>query len=76
MLCRLGARRSAWNGADVRGEVEKIIASVGIVAEGTVRRELAGDLTSRTVAASTPLLNRSDVPEHVRSLTSRQVVAV
>ncbi|MGH3996237.1 MAG: MobF family relaxase [Pseudonocardiaceae bacterium] len=76
VLSRLGARRSAWNAADVRGEVEKVIASVGIVAEGTVRRELAEDLTSRTVTASTPVLNRDDVPEHVRALTSRRVVAV
>ncbi|NYI75875.1 conjugative relaxase-like TrwC/TraI family protein [Nocardioides panzhihuensis] len=76
VLCRLGARRSAWNAADVRGEVEKIIASAGIVAEGTVRRELAEDLTGRAVAASKPVLNRGDVPVHVRSLTSQRVVAV
>ena len=32
VLTRLGARRSSWNAADIRGEVERIIASVGIVA--------------------------------------------
>lgn len=76
VLSRLGARRSAWNAADVRGEVEKCIAAVGIIADGTVRRELAEDLTSRTVAACTPLLDRNDVPEHVRSLSSERVVHV
>ncbi|OIJ28034.1 AAA family ATPase [Nocardioides luteus] len=76
VLSRLGGRRSAWNAADIRGEVEKIIAAVGIIAEGTVRRELAEDLTSRTVAACTPLLDRGDVPEHVRALTSQRVVHV
>lgn len=76
VLSRLGARRSAWNAADVRGEVEKCIAAVGIIADGAVRRELAEDLTSRAVAACTPLLDRNDVPEHVRSLTSERVVHV
>jgi exodeoxyribonuclease V alpha subunit len=61
-LVRLGARRSAWNAADARGEV--------------VRRELAEDLAARAVAASRPLLVRSDVPEHVRALTSTDVLAV
>jgi conjugative relaxase-like TrwC/TraI family protein len=76
VLIRLGARRSAWNAADIRGEVEKIVAAAGIVAEGTVRRELAEDLTSRTLAACAPLLDRGDVPEHVRALTSTRVVQV
>ncbi|MBB3092083.1 MobF family relaxase [Nocardioides albus] len=76
VLSRLGTRRSAWNAADIRGEVEKIVVSVGIIADGTVRRELAEDLTSQTVAACTPLLDRDDVPEHVRSLSSKRVVQV
>ena len=36
-----------------------------------VRHELVEDLTDRTVARCVPLLARDDVPEHVRSLTSR-----
>jgi hypothetical protein len=76
VLVRLGARRSAWNAADARGEVERIIASGGGVVDGAVRRELAEDLTARVMAASRPLLGRPDVPEHVRSFTSTDVLAV
>lgn len=75
-LVRLGSRRSAWNAADARGEVEWIIASGGGVVDGAVRRELAEDLTARVITASRPLLARSDVPEHVRSFTSVDVLAV
>ena len=73
---RLGARRSSWNAADLRGECERIVADVGVVADGAVRRELTEDLTARAVAASQPLLGRDDVPDHVRALTSRNVLAV
>ncbi len=76
VLSRLGARRSSWNGADIRGEVERIIASVDVVAPAAVRRELVEDLTDRAVARCVPLLVRDDVPEHVRSLTSRDVLDV
>jgi exodeoxyribonuclease V alpha subunit len=31
VLIRLGARRSSWNAADIRGEVERIITSVDVV---------------------------------------------
>ncbi|HEY3530856.1 MAG TPA: MobF family relaxase [Nocardioides sp.] len=75
-LTRLGARRSAWNPADARGEVEKLIAAAGVVTDSGVRGELAEDLTARVVAASRPLLARGDVPEHVRALTSTRVLAV
>ena len=75
-LIRLGARRSGWNPADVRGELEKIVSSVGLVAEPAIRVELVEDLTARTLRACVPLLGRSDVPEHVRALTSPRVVAV
>lgn len=51
MLLRLGAKRSAWNAADIRGEAEKVIASVGVIAERGVRIELAEDLTSDRVLA-------------------------
>lgn len=76
VLTRLGARRSSWNAADIRGEVERIIASVGIVAPAPIRRELVEDLTSRTCDYCVPLLQRADVPEHVRALTSREVLDV
>jgi exodeoxyribonuclease V alpha subunit len=76
VLSRLAARRSSWNAADIRGQVERIIASAGIVAQAPVRRELVEDLTERTVARCVPLLARDDVPQHVRSLTSRRVLDV
>lgn len=76
VLSRLGAKRSFWNGADIRGQVEILLAQVGFVVEARVRIELAEDLTSRSVARCTPLLGRPDVPEHVRALTSRFVLAV
>lgn len=75
-MVRLGARRSAWNAADTRGEVERLLAATGAVIDGAVRRELAEDLTARVVAESRPLLGRADVPEHVRNLTSTDVLAV
>lgn len=76
LLSRLGAKRSSWNGADIRGQVEILLAQVGFVAEAGVRIELAEDLASRAAARCTPLLQRPDVPEHVRALTSRSVLAV
>ncbi|MHB8300068.1 MAG: MobF family relaxase [Dermatophilaceae bacterium] len=81
VLSRLGARRSAWNGADIRGEVEQLIARTGLVATAAVRVELAEDLTARTLAACVPLVVDRDgtaraVPEHLRALTSPQVLAV
>ncbi len=81
ILSRLGARRSAWNGADVRGEVEQLIARTGLVATAAVRLELAEDLTARTLVACVPLVVDRDgsarrVPEHLRALTSPQVLAV
>ena len=81
VLSRLGARRSAWNGADVRGEVEQWIARTGLVATAAVRIELAEDLTARTLVACVPLVVDRDgsarvVPEHLRALTSQQVLAV
>lgn len=76
ILTRLGSKRSAWNASDIRGEAEKVIASIGVVAEQTVRTELAEDLTSRATDACRRLLDRSDVPEHVRCLTSDHVIEV
>jgi exodeoxyribonuclease V alpha subunit len=76
VLSRLAARRSGWNGADVRGEVEQLVARRNIVTDAVVRGELAEDLTARTVAQCVPLTERSGVPEHIRALTSRHVLAV
>jgi exodeoxyribonuclease V alpha subunit len=76
VLTRLGARRSAWNGADIRGEVEKWIAATGLIADAAVRHELAEDLTARALGACVRLVRGADAPEHVRSLTSQRVLAV
>ncbi|MAS56148.1 MAG: AAA family ATPase [Pimelobacter sp.] len=76
VLTRLGARRSAWNAADIRGEVEKVIAGVGIVASRAARTELAEDLTARAVATCRTLRERRDVPDHIRNLTSDRVLDV
>src|SRR5829696_5397737 len=76
VLTRLAAGRSAWNAADVRGEVERLIAAEGIVADTAVRLELAEDLTARGLDRCVPLVDREGVPEHVRSWTSRPVLAV
>ena len=76
VLARLGSRRSGWNAADVRGEVEQLIARANVVAEPAVRLELAEDLTARAMADCVPLLDRPGLPEHVRALTSRHVLEV
>jgi hypothetical protein len=81
VLSRLGARRSAWNAADVRGEVEQLLARTGLVATAAVRVELAEDLAARTLVACVPLVVEADgsarsVPEHLRALTSPEVLAV
>jgi thymidine kinase len=75
-LARLAAGRSAWNAADVRGEVERLIAAEGVVVDGTVRFELAEDVTARAMARCLPLLDRDGVPEHIRAWTSRPVLEV
>ena len=76
ILVRLAARRSAWNPADIRGQAEKAIAAAGLVADHSVRTELAEDLTARVVEASVPLLDQAGVPEHIRALTSPHVLEV
>jgi exodeoxyribonuclease V alpha subunit len=80
VLSRLAANRSAWNAADVRGEVEQLIAAAGIVVDAGVRMELAEDLTARTMARCVPLLDRDGgpgaVPEHIRAWTSQPVLDV
>ncbi len=66
----LGARRSAWNAADIRGKTEVLLAQTGLLAETAARTELAEDITARATDRCTTLLTRPDVPEHVRSLSS------
>lgn len=77
VVSRLGARRSAWNAADIRGEVEQLIARSNIVAAVAVRLELAEDLTARCLTTCLPLLPEdAGTPEHVRALTSPVVLQV
>jgi len=76
VLTRLEAKRSAWNAADIRGEVEKLLPAVGIIADRAVRRELAEDLTTRAVGLCRTLRERGVVPEHIRNLTSERVLDV
>jgi exodeoxyribonuclease V alpha subunit len=80
LLTRLAAGRSAWNLADIRGEVEQLIAAAGVVADASVRMELAEDLTARALACCVPLLSRDGmpvpVPEHIRAWTSQSVLDV
>ncbi len=66
VLARLAARRSGWNTADIRGEIEQLIARTNVVTNSSVRVELAEDLTARTVAACVPLTDRAGLPEHIR----------
>jgi thymidine kinase len=73
VLDRLGAIRSAWNPADVRGEVEQLLARHGFVIDAAVRIELAEDLTARALRRCVPLLEKA-TPDHVRALTSRHVL--
>ncbi len=76
VLARLASRRSGWNAADIRGEVEHFIARAYLVVDAVLRRELAEDLTARTVEACVRLIDRPGVPEHVRALTSQRVLDV
>ena len=72
----LGARRSAWNTADVRGKTEVLLAQTCLIADASIRAELAEDITERASDRCVRLLERTDVPEHVRSLTSPKVLEV
>ncbi len=76
VISQLGAKRSAWNTADIRGKVEVLLAETNVVADARVRIELAEDITARAAARCTRLLASDDVPEHVRALTSPEVLAV
>ena len=76
VLSKLGAKRSGWNAADIRGQVELLIASEGIIVDPAVRIELAEDLNARATEACVPLLDQNGTPEHIRALTSRSVLGV
>jgi exodeoxyribonuclease V alpha subunit len=76
VISQLGAKRSAWNAADIRGKVEVLLAQTNVVAEPSARIELAEDVTARAAARCVPLIASPDVPSHVRSLTSQHVVKV
>jgi len=76
VLTRLGSKRSAWNAADIRGQVEHLVAAGGVITDPAVRTELAEDLTARAVATSVPLIDDIGRPEHIRGLTSQEVLAV
>ena len=76
VISQLGADRSAWNTADIRGKVEVRLAQLGVVADAAVRMELAEEVTARATDRCSRLLNRTNVPEHVRALTSPRVLEV
>ena len=75
VVARLSAARSAWNAADLRGEVEQLLAREHLATEAAVRGELAEDLTARALELCVPL-HQCPAPEHVRSLTSHHVLDV
>jgi thymidine kinase len=75
VVSRVGAARSAWNAAELRGQVEQLLARQQLVADSAVRPELAEDLTARALALYVPL-GELAAPEHVRALTSQQVLDV
>ena len=72
----LGAKRSAWNTADIRGKAEVLLAQTCLLADPAARIELAEDITARAADRCIKLLSGADVPEHVRCLTSPQVLEV
>jgi hypothetical protein len=76
VIARLGAGRSAWNPADLRGAVEQLLARAGVIAEPPARAELAEDLTARALDVCVPLRPDAVTPEHIRALTSRNVLEV
>lgn len=76
VLSRLAAKGSRWNAADIRGQVERLLAEVNVVTGPSVRAELAEDITSRTVAGCVRLVDGVNPQSHVRHLTSLRVLAV
>ena len=76
VLSILEVKRSAWNTADIRGKTEVLLAQTGLLADPAARTELAEDITARAAERCIKLLHRTDVPEHVRCLSSPQVLEV
>ncbi|PZS28022.1 MAG: hypothetical protein DLM58_17785, partial [Pseudonocardiales bacterium] len=76
VVSRLAAKGSRWNAADIRGQVERLVAEVNIVTGPSVRIELAEDITARSIARCIPLVDGISPESHVRHLTSPHVVAV
>ncbi|MBD1268981.1 relaxase domain-containing protein [Aeromicrobium tamlense] len=76
VITMLGAKRSAWNSADIRGKTEVVLAKSGLISDPAARAELAEDITARAVDRCVELLSGAEVPEHVRSLCSRTVLDV
>jgi exodeoxyribonuclease V alpha subunit len=73
VVARLGAGRSAWNAADVRG---RATARPGRDRRRqAVRIELAEDLTARAFDLCIPL-HEQPAPQHIRVLSSRHVLHV
>lgn len=68
-----GRGRSTWNVYDIRGVVEEVLASRGVIAAPAVLAELAEDVTARALAGSVSVLDHP-VPDHIRHLTSRAVI--
>jgi exodeoxyribonuclease V alpha subunit len=62
VLTRLAAAGSAWNAADIRGEIEQLVAAAGVITDPAVRIELAEDLTARALSRCVPLLDRDGLP--------------
>jgi conjugative relaxase-like TrwC/TraI family protein len=76
VISQLGAKRSAWNRADLRGHIEVLLAQTCLVADRAARAELAEDISARAADRCVPLLSSADVPEHIRSFTSPHVLEV
>ncbi len=47
VISQLGAKRSAWNTADLRGHTEVLLAQTCLIADRAARAELAEDITAR-----------------------------
>ena len=58
----LGAKRSAWNAADIRGKIEVLLAQTCLLADPAARIELAEDITARAADRCVTLLHRAMCP--------------
>ena len=72
-----GARgRSTWCTFDIRGSVEEVLAKLDVVGDRAGYREMAEDISNRVLGNCLSVVDRTDVPEHVRHLTSEAVIAL